>query len=202
VRVATTFVRLHGVDLFAAVALAAGLLGFGLASVRLPQAVEEGYGDYTRLTAFHLLPLLLAPVVGLVLTGAVPELERQASRSLLVPRGALLIGCTAIALVTLLPASTVVDVDHAVQVSAENTLCVIGAMAILTGWLDRTWAWFPVVAVGAVGLVSADHSTVSTVAILDRTPGDTTICLVIWALGLVVYTFKGAHRRTQEKLVD
>ncbi|WBQ03411.1 hypothetical protein [Kribbella sp. CA-293567] len=201
-RLAATFLRLHGFDLFTAAAAAAGLLGFGLVQVQLPQAVEQSYGDYTRLTGFHILPLLLAPIVGFVLTGEAPQLERQASRRMQAARGGLLLGCTAVALCALLPASLVVDVDHAVQVTAENTLFVLGASAVLSVWFDRTWAWFPVFAIGTAGLIAADQSTLSAIAVIDRTPGDTTICIIVWLVGLVHYVVKGANKRSQETGVD
>jgi hypothetical protein len=202
VRVATTFLRLHGFDLFIGVAVAAGLLGFGLVQVHLPQAAEQSYGDYTRLTAFHTLPMLLAPIVGFVLVGASPQLERQASRRMQATRCGLMLGCTVIALGALLPASLVIDLNDAVQVTAENTLFVIGAGAVLTGWFDRAWSWFPVVAIGTAGLISADYSTLSTIAVIDRTAGDTTACLVAWLVGLAHYTVKGGHKPTRETPFD
>jgi hypothetical protein len=196
VRITAIVIRSHDVDLFAAVAVAAGLLGFGLARIHLPQAVEQGYGDYTRLTAFHLLPLLLAPILGVVLCGSAADLERQAARPLQTTRFTLLLATTAIALIALLPASLTVDVDHAVQVSTENTLCTIGIVAIASGWLDRTWSWFPIVAIGALGFVSSDHSTITTLTIIDRLPGDTLPAFTIWLTGLALYTFRGTYPPT------
>lgn len=205
VRLAATYLRLHGFDVFVVVVAAAGCLGFVLAKVPLPQATEQAYGDYTRLTAFHILPLLLAPIAGFVLVGAAPQLEQHSARSLHLQRCRLLSAATAVACVALLPASAAINPnngDNAIHVSTENTLIVLGAAAILVGWIDRAWSWFPIVAVGAAGLTATDHSTLSALALVDRTADDTTTSLIVWIIGAAHYTMKGAYRPASDTRAD
>lgn len=197
-RIAAIYFRLHGYLAFVCLAVGFGCLAFALAKVPLPQAAEQTYGDYTQLTAFHILPLLLAPAASFALVGSVsvPRREQHASRQIFALRLGLLLGLTAISIIGLSPAAVSVgsgDVGNAIPATLENVLLVIGVVAFLIRWIDPAWCWFPIVAVGAAGLVAADHSAISTLTVIDRTPGDMRVAIVAWSIGLIHYAFRGAR---------